>query len=293
MNKNYTVNFGGVDLHCHTTVSDGKYNIYDLLDMAVDKGLSAIAVTDHNSIHKDILKIKKEYAKKGLDVIVASEVTGSYTSESGKKEEIHIVALNIDPEKTELLFEQNLKNRREYIQAILDKLCEHNVADLNYDELLSDFDSHYLGKMHIAQKLADLGLVEDVYQGLDEYIGNLGKRTCYVSQADYIKFFDIEKVVKIILEAGGIPILAHPYYYKSLSEAEREDLISYFKKIGGQGMEVYYKDHTDEQIAQMNLLAEKYELVKSAGSDFHGWKGSDKLTNYNRDALAELLKLLN
>ncbi len=293
MNKDYVVNSNGIDLHTHTTVSDGKYNIYQLLNMAIDEGLSAIAVTDHNSIHEDIFKIKEEYANKGLDVICASEVTGVYRTKSGKEEEIHIVALNIDPEKIKPLFEQNLKNRREYIEAIVDKLRQHNVADLDYDELLSEFDSHYIGKMHIAQKLANLGVVKNIYQGLDEYVGNLGKRTCYVSQTDYIKFFDIKKVVKIILESGGIPVLCHPYYYKSLSMEEREDLIAYFKEIGGVGIEVYYKDYNDEQITELERLADKYGLAKSAGSDFHGWKTNTKPINYNPSAVSELLKFIS
>ncbi len=288
--KDNIVDKGGVDLHCHTKTSDGKYSIYSLLDMAVEQGLSAIAITDHNYFHYNISAISTMYKDKGLKVIKGAEITASYRI-NGKSEEIHIVALNINPWKLKPLFDKVRKKRKECVSAILFRLKINGIADITYDELINHFDSNYLGKVHIAQLLCDKGIVSSVYEGLDVYVGNLGKRKCWVPSNQYIYIPPLKDVVKAIIYAGGIPVLAHPFYYKSLTDDEREQLICDFKTLAGDsaGMEVYYKDYTEDQTAILENLATKYQLFPSGGSDFHGWSDTESLMQINPEILKNLI----
>lgn len=293
MEKNYknTVCSGGVDLHCHSTISDGKYSVYHVLDMACQKGFSAIAITDHNSIHSEFNEIKEKYRSKGLNLICGSEVTAMYRRSDGKEEELHIVALNFDPQKMNGLFERNHLNRKEYIEALLTRLREENVADIQYEEMINHFESHYLGKMHVAQLLTEKKITSSVPEALELYVGNLGERRCWVPSCEYIDFPDLDSVVNLILSANGIPILAHPFYYKSLTENELERLICHFKKLAGDkaAMEVYYKDYDERQTNRLEYLAQKYSLKASGGSDFHGWSENEKLMQFNPQLLENLL----
>ncbi len=286
------VDKGGFDFHCHTNVSDGKYSIYEVLDEAVGRGFSAICITDHNSVHKDIDEIIKTYEKQGLKVFVGAEVTATYSSDSGKNEEVHIVALDYKPEMMKAIFENNRDGRELYVRAILNKLRDAGVADIEYEELKKHFESYYLGRMHVAQMLAEKKAVSSVYEALDEYVGNLGKRKCWVSSKEFIKIPDMKTVVQAITNAGGIPILAHPFYYKSLTTDELEELIIKFKTYAGEkaGIEVYYKDYDEERTNILKRLAKKHELHPSGGSDYHGWGEKERIMQFNPCLLESLLR---
>lgn len=286
------VNSGGFDFHCHSTVSDGKYTVRELCDRAVAHSFSMLSITDHNSVDSDIIEIKNTYKKQGLDVVIGSELTGIYDS-ANKNEEIHIVALNFDPRKLAGIFEKNIENRRAYIEAILYKLYREGIADIKYDEMREHFQSHYLGKMHIAQMLTNIKVTSNVYEALDLYVGNLGQRRCWVPSSDYIQIPSIEEVVLSILNAGGVPVLAHPFYYKSFSNDELEALVRYFKSLSGDmaGMEVYYKDYSEKQTACLEFLANKYKINASAGSDYHGWSDDEQLIQFKPELAKKLLQM--
>ncbi len=282
---------GGFDFHCHSTISDGKYTVNELLDMALAKGLSTIAITDHNSIHSDMYTIREEYAFKGIEVIFGAELTALYDV-SEKKEEIHIIALDFDPDKLAHIFESNLKNRQAYIEAILDRLRRSDIADLHYSDMQNHFESHYLGKMHVAQLLTEQNVTASVYEALDKYVGNLGERRCWVPSSDYIQIPSMDEVISSVISAGGVPVLAHPFYYKNFSNDELEKLVSTFKALAGNraGMEVYYKNYSEKQTMCLEFLAHKYKLNASAGSDFHGWEQSESIMQFNHNLVNKLLK---
>lgn len=283
-----TVEAGGVDLHCHTSLSDGRYSVREILEMACAKGYSTIAITDHNMVPKNIGELRDEYAVRGLNVLTAAEISALDTDDNGGDLEIHVVALGIDPEKLEWLFEKCLSNRRGYIEAMLDKLRQAGVADIKYDELTDYYNTEYIGKSHVAKYMNMLGVVSSVKEGLDRYIGNCGERLCWVASRNYITYPSLETVVKAILEAGGIPILSHLYYY-NLSDELGERLVKKFKLFGGVGMEVYYGDYDEEQTARLKALADKYGLKYSCASDFHGWDDFNSMMQFAPEILDSLL----
>ena len=201
--------------------------------------------------------------------------------------------MNFEPGKLSSVFEKNKKNRRAYIEAILYKLYQEGVADIKYEDMLGHFESHYLGKMHIAQMLTNIKVTSSVYEALDLYVGNLGERRCWVSSSDYIYVPSVEEGVSTILNAGGVPILAHPFYYKSFTNDELEELVRYFKTLSGNmaGMEVYYKDYSGKQTEHLEFLANKYKINASAGSDFHGWSDEETLIQFKPELAKKLLQV--
>ncbi len=287
MKENYKnlVSKGGVDLHCHTNISDGKYTIYEVLDMACEQGLSAIAITDHNMMHNDIEEIQKIYAAKGLHVIKGTEISALYEVSPSQSIEVHVVALQVNEEKLEHIFQNYLNGRKAYTEAMLNRLREEHVADISYEELQERFQNNFLGKKHVAQFLTEMHVTSSISEALDKYVGSLGEKRCIAYSKDYIKLPKLSEVVEAILKAGGIPILAHPYYYTSLSEAQLEELIFYFKKLAGSkaAMEVYYYDYNKEQTENLKRFAEKYSLAVSGGGDFHGWNQEEKIMQFDLD----------
>jgi len=122
--------------------------------------------------------------------------------------------------------------------------------------------------MAIARKLVSLGIVSDIEKAFDEYIGDFGKRKAYV-RPNVSKYIPMDTAIIEIRKAGGIPILCHPYSY-NLSEEQVVILIQDFKFLGGMAMEVLYSQYTSEQQEQLKAYANKYRLLPSAASDFHG-----------------------
>lgn len=290
------VQSGGCDLHCHSVRSDGKRKLEELVAMAKERGLRALAITDHNLFDPEFEQEKKKWNSDSFKLINGVEFTATYTTRNGRVIETHIVALMFDSSNPAFirLLDQYSSGRYNYINAILASLREKQVVDISYEELRNRFpDTWAPGKVHIAQLMAERGVVSNVYEGLDIYVGNLGEKRCWVPQADYVKLPTVKEVVQLIKEAHGIPVLAHPFYYNSLDLTELEELMEDFKEIAGEygAMEVYYKNYTDEQTKLLEQLSVKYGLVPSCGGDFHGFSETDQLYNFDYEILENLEKL--
>jgi hypothetical protein len=132
---------------------------------------------------------------------------------------------------------------------------------------------------------------ETVYGAMDNWIGSLGLRKCYVEALDYLNFPSMAEGIAVIRNAGGIAILCHPYYYK-LDDLKMEKLAADFKACAGDagGIEVYYKDYSEEQVKTLEKIAKKYKLLPSAGSDFHGQSKSEYLSHHFPVSIYEALR---
>lgn len=261
-----------VDLHVHSTCSDGTCTPRELVDYALEKGLEAFALTDHDTTAG--LAEAMEYARtKGIKVVPGIEFSTEYESR-----DIHILGLYIDYEKKEF---------KEQVQAFIDsrvmrnrKMCnnlQEAGIDITYEGLLEAFPDSTITRAHYARYLLDHGYVKSMPEAFDRYVGD---------HSPY--FVPREKVtpaqaVKLILMADGIPVLAHPPLYH-MSRERLEKLVVSLKEAGLIGIEAVYSTYNAAEEREMRSLAARHHLLISGGSDFHGSNkpGLDLATGYGK-----------
>ena len=252
-----------VDLHVHSICSDGSMTPSGLVDLAIEKGLSAFALTDHDTVDgiPEALTRAEYYASLGklIEVIPGIEFSTEYL---GK--DIHIVGIDIDYEAD--FFKKYLTD---FVNARIErnkKMCQNlqNVGiDISYERLTAEYPGSVITRAHYARFLHDYGYTSSMKEAFERYVG------------DHTKYFvPREKVtpvqaVELILKAGGIPILAHPVIY-GLGKTALETLVAQLKEAGLIGIEAVYSTYTPSDERDIKALALKYDLAISGGSDFHG-----------------------
>ena len=252
-----------VDLHVHSICSDGSMTPSELVDLAIEKGLSAFALTDHDTVDgiPEALTRAEYYASLGklIEVIPGIEFSTEYL---GK--DIHIVGIDIDYEAD--FFKKYLTD---FVNARIErnkKMCQNlqNVGiDISYERLTAEYPGSVITRAHYARFLHDHGYTSSMKEAFERYVG------------DHTKYFvPREKVtpvqaVELILKAGGIPILAHPVIY-GLGKTALETLVAQLKEAGLIGIEAVYSTYTPSDERDIKALALKYDLAISGGSDFHG-----------------------
>ena len=276
-----------IDLHTHTCLSDGNLTPEELLREAREAGIGILAITDHNST-EDLTAWRAAFPE--LTLIQGAEITCRYL-----QHELHVVALGIDPENPKLraVLAQNQPDRRPYLTAILDKLRNLGLDVGTYDELqAANPHSRHFGRMQIAKEMQRRGYVATADEAFDIYMGAHGQRLAYV--ANPLKYVTLEEAVEAILSAGGIPVLAHLYYYLLDAEGERA-LVRRFRELSGDkaAMEVHYAAYTPEQRAALGAIADEFGLMHSCASDFHGNLADETLAHgFRREQCAALLDAL-
>ena len=261
-----------VDLHVHSTKSDGSYTPSELVTYALEKGLTAFALTDHDTTD-GIDEALKAAEGKPIEVIPGIEFSSEY---EGK--DIHIVGLYIDYQSD--FFKRRLVNfvngRIIRNKEMCRRLTEHGMP-VTYEELTSEFPDSVITRSHYAKYLLNHGYTKSLKEAFDRYIGD--NCPCFVPR----KKITPMRAVEIILKAGGIPILAHPILYH-MSDARLEKLVATLKDMGLLGIEAVYSTYSPSEERQMRTLAAKYDLCISGGSDFHGnaKPGLDLATGYGK-----------
>lgn len=249
---------GFVDLHVHSIRSDGTLTPTELVDYAIDKGLSAIALTDHDTV--DGIDEMMDYAKgRPIEIIPGIEYSTEYLNR-----DVHILGLFIDHKAP--VFQEYLARFKQSRTDRNHKLCANLQGagiDITYEELLDAFPDAIITRAHYAKFLLDKGYVKSRNEAFDRYLGD---HTPYFVHREKIT---PEEVIRVTLEAGGIPVLAHPTLYK-LGREQLDILVHRLKDAGLMGMECIYSTYTPAEEAQMKALAKKYNLMQSGGSDFHG-----------------------
>lgn len=258
-----------VDLHSHTTRSDGTFSPAELVRHAAAKGLAAVAVTDHDTAEgvAEALETAEELAKErgtSSALSVPEVIPGVELSTEYKGRDIHIVGLFIDWKDP--VFNDRLRefaDARTYRNRKMCRLLTEGGYNVPYDALEAAFPDTVITRAHFAQYLLGHGMVSSVEEVFAKLIGD-----------DCPYFVSREKItpdaaVRIVLEYGGVPILAHPRQYK-MSDGALRELISTLCKAGLKGIEVYYSGYGPNDTAQLSRLAEQYGLLVSGGSDFHG-----------------------
>lgn len=247
-----------VDLHVHSNKSDGSFSPEELVAYAIEKGLSAIALSDHDTTEGIEAAINAARGT-GLEVIPAIEFSTEY---EGK--DIHILGLYIDYNGKEFKkylkdfqASRNLRNRK-----MCKKLTEHGVP-ITYEEMCDYFPGSVLTRAHYAKYLWEKGFVKSMSEAFDRYVGD--HAPCFLPREKVTPM----QAVKLILTAGGVPVLAHPVLYH-LSSERLDKLVAQLKEAGLIGIEAIYSTYSSSEERQMRKLADKYGLLISGGSDFHG-----------------------
>ncbi len=266
-----------IDFHTHSHLSDGILPPQQLLNRAKAAGIRTMAITDHNRVCTILPQLQEN--NPDIRLIQGCEVSCLHPIRPGKEVELHVVALGFDPNSLPLkeVLAQNQPNRRPYIEAILEKLAKCNIYPGTYEELVEKHpETTHFGRMNIAASMVEKGYVSSVDEAFDVYIGAFGERRAFVPNP--LRYASLESAVGAILAAGGLPVLAHLYYYL-LHETDQHKLLSDFRSLckGDGGMEVNYGPYSPEQRACLMSLAREYKLLPSAASDFHGQNPTDTL----------------
>lgn len=249
-----------IDLHVHSTASDGTVSPAGLVAMAASLPLFAFALTDH-----DTTDGIDEALKAAHSIPDAPEVVpGIEFSTDFSGTDIHIVGLDLsykDPAFQSFLASLR-RNRLEKNQAMIDRLRRGGIP-ISYEQMAAAFGEQVWTRAHFARYLLSLGLVSSISEAFDRYIGD--HCPYYVAG----KKITSSEAVSVIRQFNGIPVLAHPLQYH-FDDAKLRTLIADLKSAGLIGMEVYYSSYTPTQEQYLLALAEEFSLLPSGGSDFHG-----------------------
>lgn len=252
-----------VDLHVHTNVSDGTLTPTEVVNLAVQKKLAAIAITDHDTIYgieeAKLAAMAQRDNGYGLELIPGVEISAEY-----KKKDIHILGLFINEKDLHLqeVLSKALIERDQRNQKMIDNLRADDI-DITLDALLFDEPNTVITRAHFARFLIEHGYAKDNNEAFLKY---LGYDTKYYVPRNYLTPKD---AISLILQAGGIPVLAHPLLYR-LSLEELDALISELKSYGLVGLETIYSANTGFDEGIIRRYVNKYELLMTGGSDFHG-----------------------
>ncbi len=258
--------FGNIDLHVHSTASDGSLDPLEILTIAKKAGLKAIALTDHDSIEGAQKILAHPHLLGPVKFLTGVEISVSppdFFSVSGS---FHILGYGIDvdhPDLNQILRKQQdaRKNRNPGIIARLNELG----FDMSLDEVISaSEDKAQIGRPHIARVMVKKGFARSIDDAFDAYLGK-GK-PAYIDKPRV----DTAKAIELIRLAGGIPILAHPGLLEVIDFDAYEYLLSELVPMGLMGVEVYYPNHSAEETDFFAELAERFGLLVTGGSDFHG-----------------------
>jgi 3',5'-nucleoside bisphosphate phosphatase len=248
-----------VDLHSHTTASDGILTPSELVKRAADNQISMLAITDHDTI-KGLPEAKATIERDNLPVKL---IYGVEVSTIWKNNEIHIVGLNVDidnPQLLDLLLTQE-QGRIDRAISISEKLAKVSINDA-YQQAQQFSKGDIVSRAHFARFLVANGYVKDVKRAFKKYLGKGGY--AYVPA----KCCSIADAINAIHNAGGQAVLAHPSRY-DLTLTKLKLLISEFKSCGGDAMEVSQSRQTQDDLQRLAKLANEFDLLASQGSDFH------------------------
>ena len=245
-----------VDLHCHSTASDGGLSPEAVVARAVEQGVGVLALTDHDTIG-GVSRASKAAASAGISLVDGVELSCSWRGQT-----IHIVALDFDPEDPDFLAalaeQENVRHTR--ARTIDERLKKQGVQSVL--ESAMALAAGVPGRPHFAQALVDAGVVAGTRQAFQRYLGT-GKpgdvATCWP---------ELEQVVQWIRQAGGIAILAHPRRY-GLTNNKLRQLVRCFQDAGGQALEVLSAGHSPQDSGYLARLCLDNHLWASGGSDFH------------------------
>ncbi|MEW6735297.1 MAG: PHP domain-containing protein [Acidobacteriota bacterium] len=248
-----------IDLHTHTTASDGSLTPRELVMRAARQGVRALAVTDHDTLDglAEAMAAGREF---GVEIVPGLEISAEFSTGT-----MHIlgyyIALDAPVLSSQLAQLRDARNQRN--PRIVAKLQALGF-DITLDEVEAKAGGVVIGRPHFARVMVEKGYVATAQEAFDRFLAK--GAAAYVDKAR----LEPSAAIEAIRGAGGVAVLAHPYQLRTRDEAELNKIVASLKEAGLDGMEVIYSRHSATQIEQYQRLASHYELLITGGSDFHG-----------------------
>ena len=254
----------GIDLHIHTTASDGTLTPSEVISQALKLKIKAIAITDNDTLAGSKAALQAVILSP-LIFLTGVEISAAPPGFYAASGSFHLLGYSIrldDPALNHALekLQQARKNRN---PAIISRLNDLGIT-ITLDEVRQEAGEGQLGRPHIGQVLVKKGVVKSMDEAFTRLLGAGGPA--------YVDKYRIEchNAIELILQAGGIPVLAHPGLLDCETRDQFDELIAGLKEIGIQGVEVYYPEHSPEQTRLFAELAQHHNLLMTGGTDFHG-----------------------
>jgi len=244
-----------IDLHAHTTVSDGALTPAELAGLAASRGLSLLAVTDHDAVEG--VRAARRAAPTGLEILAGAELTVHVADR-----EAHVLAYGIDPENEDLVAALGdlARWRVERARAIVEKLVGLGI-EIEFDDVQRVSGAGTIARPHVAIALVERGHASSLDEAFRRWLGRHGPAFVPKEALAPRAAFDLVK------DAGGVPALAHPGTFR------RDDLIPVLVEAGLEGLEVRHTEHSAARSRHYETLARDLDLLPTGGSDFHGTPG--------------------
>jgi predicted metal-dependent phosphoesterase TrpH len=253
-----------IDLHLHSTASDGTLTPSEILTVALELNLGAIAITDHDTIDGS-----KEAQCAGIPPSVkflsGVEISASPPPSVDCSGSLHILGYGINLDDPDLnatlrVLQRARKNRN---PRIIERLNDLGF-DFSVDDVVKEVGEGQLGRPHIARYMVKRRFVNSIDEAFDQYLAQ--GRPAYENKYR----IGCQQAIGVISGAGGIPVIAHPYLLNIQNKNELEDLIEVLKEMGLLGIEVFYPEHPREETAFYAEIAKQHGLFITGGTDFHG-----------------------
>jgi len=254
----------GIDLHIHSTASDGTLSPVEILRLAETLELGAISITDHDTLKgsRDLLEAAGSSVVRVLTGIEISTTPPDFCKIEGS---FHILGYGIrldDPALNQTL--ETLQHARENRNPFIISRLNAMGLDITLEEVIQASGEAQIGRPHIAQLMIKKGFVRTIDEAFEVYLGF--NKPAYVDKYK----LDCQKAIEMIIKAGGMPVLAHPALIRIPESSRLESLVRILKEMGLQGIEVYYPEHSAENVEFYIRLALGHDLVVTGGTDFHG-----------------------
>lgn len=254
-----------IDLHCHSTASDGTLAPAEVVKLAHESGLSALALTDHDTV-AGIASAAAAAGAVGIDFLPGIEISCQFPHPGT----MHLLGYGVDPESAVLkdLSRRLIEARDNRNPKIVRRLNELGVA-ITMEEVEDVAGGDVVGRPHIAAVLVRKGYSGSTKTAFDKYLGTTGSA-----------YFDKERLsprqaIEMICQSGGLSVLAHPVQLRASNDAEFDRIVKDLVDLGLGGLEVIHSDHDAGMVERYSDLADRYGLLQTGGSDFHGGNKQD------------------
>ena len=252
-----------IDMHVHTNYSDGQFSPDEVIKLGIDAGIGVMSITDHDTLDgiKKVDRNKDFIKESGINIINGIEI--STHSDTGS---MHILGYDIDLVNKELndKLDELRTNRMNSTLAVMEQIRRDYGITFSYFDIIELVNSKHVGRPGLAKLCVKYGFSDCISDAFDNFLNPAKEKT-----RKYSKNLFYPEVFKLVKDAGGIVILAHPKTLK-LDSYKLDKLIFNMKEYGLDGIEVYNSIHTLDDVNFYKSLADKYNLLVSGGTDFHG-----------------------